>query len=62
MLGFGRNVVFTLMVTMGLAARLDSEGKCEEAEAICRLQLAKVAPSPALLNNAGNHYLMCGQP
>ncbi len=44
------------------AARLDAEGKCEEAEQYYKAALATGSPSPALLNNAGNHYLICGQP
>jgi tetratricopeptide (TPR) repeat protein len=44
------------------AARLDAEGKCEEAEQYYKTALANGSPSPALLNNAGNHYLVCGQP
>jgi tetratricopeptide (TPR) repeat protein len=44
------------------AARLDAEGKCAEAEPYYRDALAKEPASPALLNNAGNHYLVCGQP
>jgi tetratricopeptide (TPR) repeat protein len=44
------------------AARLDAQGKCEEAEQYYQSALAKGAPSPALLNNAGNHYIVCGQP
>jgi tetratricopeptide (TPR) repeat protein len=44
------------------AARLDAEGKCEEAEQNYKTALAQGSPSPALLNNAGNHYLVCGQP
>ncbi len=44
------------------AARLDAEGKCDEAERYYQAALAKGSPSPALLNNAGNHYLVCGQP
>ena len=44
------------------AARLDAEGKCEEAERFYQAALAKDSSSPALLNNAGNHYLICGQP
>ena len=44
------------------AARLDAEGKCEEAEQYYTAALAKGSPSPALLNNAGNHYVLCGQP
>lgn len=43
------------------AARLDAEGKCEQAEPFYRQALAKGAPSAALLNNAGNHYVVCGQ-
>jgi tetratricopeptide (TPR) repeat protein len=43
------------------AARLDAEGKCDEAERYYQAALAKGAPSPALLNNVGNHYLVCGQ-
>ena len=43
------------------AARLDAEGKCEQAEPYYRQVLGKGAPSAALLNNAGNHYLVCGQ-
>ncbi len=42
------------------AARLDSEGKCSESEPIYRRQLSAGRPAPALLNNAGNHYLACG--
>src|SRR5512143_3356066 len=44
------------------AARLDAEGKCEEAEKYYKTALANGSPSPALLNNAGNHYLVCGRP
>jgi tetratricopeptide (TPR) repeat protein len=47
--------------TLRDAARLDAEGKCDEAEQYYRAALAKSAPSQALLNNAGNHYLVCGQ-
>ncbi len=43
------------------AARLDAEGKCAEAEEYYKAALAQGSPSPALLNNAGNHYLVCGQ-
>jgi tetratricopeptide (TPR) repeat protein len=42
------------------AARFDSEQKCEAAERIYQRALAEGSPSPALLNNAGNHYLLCG--
>ncbi len=44
------------------AARLDAEGKCEEAERLYQGALAQGSASPALLNNTGNHYLVCGQP
>jgi tetratricopeptide (TPR) repeat protein len=43
------------------AARLDAEGKCDEAERHYQAALAKGSPSAALLNNAGNHYLVCRQ-
>ncbi len=43
------------------AARLDEEGKCEEAERHYRALLAQGSPSGALLNNAGNHYVICGE-
>ncbi len=44
------------------AARLDAEGRCDEAERLYQSALAKGPVSPALLNNTGNHYLACGQP
>ena len=44
------------------AARLDAEGKCSEAERHYKAALAKAPDSPVVLNNAGNHYLICGQP
>jgi tetratricopeptide (TPR) repeat protein len=44
------------------AARLDQAGQCSEAEKIYQRALARGAPRPSLLNNAGNHYLACGQP
>ncbi len=43
------------------AARLDTEGKCEQAEPFYRKALSVGSPSAALLNNAGNHYLVCRQ-
>jgi Flp pilus assembly protein TadD len=39
---------------------LDAAGRCEEAEPYYRAALAEGQPSAALLNNAGNHYLVCG--
>lgn len=44
------------------AAQLDAQGRCTESERFYEKALAKSDPSPALLNNAGNHYLICGQP
>lgn len=45
------------------AARLDSEQKCGEAERFYKQALAQAAaPSLALLNNIGNHYVLCGEP
>lgn len=44
------------------AARLDQAGRCQESEVIYQAALSRGAPGPALLNNAGNHYLACGQP
>ena len=44
------------------AARLDAEGRCSEAEPHYAAALAKAPDSPAVLNNAGNHYLICGEP
>jgi tetratricopeptide (TPR) repeat protein len=48
--------------TLLRAAQLDSEQKCDEAEQLYNAVLAKGPPSPALLNNLGNHYLSCGAP
>lgn len=44
------------------AARLDSAHRCEEAERLYRKAMAAGPPSPALLNNLGNHHVACGQP
>ena len=44
------------------AARLDGEGKCRDAETVYQRLLSGGTPSPALLNNLGNHYLACGDP
>ena len=44
------------------AARLDEEQKCGEAEPFYQQALSQGPPSPALLNNLGNHYLVCGDP
>ncbi|MCC6540271.1 MAG: tetratricopeptide repeat protein [Bryobacterales bacterium] len=44
------------------AARLDQAGRCAEAEKIYIKALAAAGPpAPLLLNNAANHYLLCGQ-
>lgn len=42
------------------AAQLDSEQKCDEAERIYQQVLSAGPPSLALLNNVGNHYVVCG--
>jgi Flp pilus assembly protein TadD len=44
------------------AARLDREHKCDEAQLLYDQALAKGPSSAPLLNNVGNHYLICGQP
>ncbi|MEZ5403966.1 MAG: tetratricopeptide repeat protein [Bryobacteraceae bacterium] len=44
------------------AARLDQAGRCAEAEPIYQRALARGKPAAALLNNAGNHYVACGDP
>jgi len=47
--------------TMREAAQLDASGRCREAETFYQTALSRGAPSPALLNNSGNHYLVCGE-
>ncbi|MCC6342847.1 MAG: tetratricopeptide repeat protein [Bryobacterales bacterium] len=42
------------------AARLDTEQRCEEAERLYQTALARQPRTIALLNNLGNHYLICG--
>jgi Flp pilus assembly protein TadD len=44
------------------AARLDTEQRCAEAELLYQKALGQGAPSQPLLNNLGNHYLICGDP
>jgi tetratricopeptide (TPR) repeat protein len=44
------------------AVDLDAEQKCDEAERYYEQALAKSPASPAVLNNTGNHYLICGEP
>jgi tetratricopeptide (TPR) repeat protein len=44
------------------AASFDREHKCEEAQRLYDRALATREPSAPLLNNVGNHYLICGQP
>ena len=43
-----------------LAARLDAAHQCSEAERFYEQALAQGPPSLALLNNLGNHYVLCG--
>jgi tetratricopeptide (TPR) repeat protein len=47
--------------SMREAAQLDAAGRCEESEAYYQAELQRGSPSAALLNNTGNHYLVCGQ-
>ena len=54
--------MFVQPQSMREAAQLDAEGRCAEAESYYQAALAAGSPSPALLNNAGNHYVVCGQP
>jgi tetratricopeptide (TPR) repeat protein len=42
------------------AARLDASHQCSEAERFYQQALAQGLPSLALLNNLGNHYVLCG--
>ena len=42
------------------AARLDASHQCSEAERFYQQALAQGSPSIALLNNLGNHYVLCG--
>jgi len=42
------------------AARLDAAHQCSEAERFYEQALAQGPPSLALLNNLGNHYVLCG--
>jgi tetratricopeptide (TPR) repeat protein len=42
------------------AARLDAAHQCGEAERFYQQTLAQGSPSLALLNNLGNHYVLCG--
>ncbi len=65
-----RMSVILLAIAAGLAqeaalreaGRLDAEGKCAEAERVYRKLLQAARPSAALLNNLGNHHLLCGSP
>ncbi len=47
---------------LSVAARLDAEHKCDEAEQMYQKLLGAGSPAPSLLNNLGNHYLTCGAP
>src|SRR4051794_1116327 len=43
-----------------LGAKLDADGKCDEAERQYQQALAMPPATPPLLNDVGNHYLHCG--
>src|SRR5215831_9394978 len=45
--------------TLRQAARLDAEQKCAEAERLYQDALSQGTASVALLNNVGNHYVLC---
>lgn len=65
LLGLGLVLAFSLGAqdqALREAARLDGEHKCDEAESYYSKALAMGSASQPLLNNAGNHYLLCGQP
>jgi len=49
-------------IDMREAARLDRQGRCKESAAFYEKALADASASAALLNNAGNHYLLCAEP
>ncbi|MEZ5356117.1 MAG: tetratricopeptide repeat protein [Bryobacteraceae bacterium] len=53
---------FAQPVDLREAARLDREGDCAGAEVHYQRALAGKNQSAAVLNNAGNHYLICGDP
>ena len=60
-----REFIFVLLLAqdpLREATRLDAEGKCQEAERYYQQALAASPSSAMVLNNAGNHYLLCGQP
>jgi Flp pilus assembly protein TadD len=44
------------------AAEFDAAQRCDEAEVLYRQSLAKAPSSVPVLNNLGNHYLICGHP
>lgn len=41
---------------------MDGEGKCAESEPLYQKALSAATATQALLNNVGNHYLLCDQP
>ena len=44
------------------AAELDAANRCDDAELLYRQAIAKAPSSVPVLNNVGNHYLICGNP
>src|SRR5262245_39530085 len=44
------------------AAKFDAAHKCDDGERLYRQALAKAPSSVPVLNNVGNHYLICEQP
>jgi Flp pilus assembly protein TadD len=52
----------TLDQILEQASRLDAENKCGEAESLYQKALSLSPSSPAVLNNVGNHYVVCSSP
>jgi len=57
---FGTFPAWAQDTSLRRAAQLDAEQKCGESELIYQKALQQGQPSVALRNNAGNHYLICG--
>lgn len=49
-------------VELRKAAELDAANQCDDAEQLYRQAIAKAPSSVPVLNNVGNHYLICGNP
>jgi tetratricopeptide (TPR) repeat protein len=49
-------------VELRKAAKFDAANRCNDAELLYLQAIAKAPSSVAVLNNIGNHYLICGNP